>query len=648
MAELRGYPGEIALRRLLALRGRKPSRRDQGRIGGTQLDGAGMAAFLNTQGFLARRVRVKVEELEGLDAPTLLQAEDGTWWIYQGRTLAGLRLEHAAGPCEWSLTEFQAIFSGWAFELREAPLRTRSLWQAALGLLAGHRRSLLQIGVATLGIQLLALLSPQFTRLAMDRALPEGGRSLLAVVAFGMVLVALFQAWIGWLRQRTILFLEVRLEAGLGHDFIAHMLALPFPFLHSKRIGDLLQAHAGLDAARNLMTERLLGSFLDGLMALLFLAVMAASFPQPTGAVVLVSLAMAALVVVVGRAQANLQAREVEVQARERGYLVELLKGIGTVKAAGAETPGLIRWLGMLGEELRISLRRQRVGLWSEVGLDGIRQALTVVLLIWGGKLVLAGETKVGSLMAFVQMSNVYLGSVLGVAQAYLGLRNLRPQLAKTLEILEVDPTPAPPPTTRGLEGPVLLQDVWFRYGADQPWVLKGYDLRVEPGEKRWIHAPSGFGKSTLMRLLAGLYPPERGAVSLGGLDPAAAKQHMVYLPQFAQIYGGSILENLRLLSGGTTPHERLMEAAETTGLSRLVATLPMGYSTVLAQGGGNLSGGQRQLVALTAVMASDRKLILLDEAMANLDWVSRAWLHDSPWFRDKTVIYASHDAGLS
>ncbi len=118
------------------------------------------------------------------------------------------------------------------------------------------------------------------------------------------------------------------------------------------------------------------------------------------------------------------------------------------------------------------------------------------------------------------------------------------------------------------------------------------------------------------------------------------------YLPQFTQIYAGSILDNLRFLSGGGVDYDCLMEAAEATGLDDLVGALPMGYDTLLAQGGANLSGGQRQLVALTAVMASDRRLVLLDEAMANLDWVSRAWLHGSPWFRDKTVIYASHDAG--
>jgi ABC-type bacteriocin/lantibiotic exporter with double-glycine peptidase domain len=175
---------------------------------------------------------------------------------------------------------------------------------------------------------------------------------------------------------------------------------------------------------------------------------------------------------------------------------------------------------------------------------------------------------------------------------------------------------------------------------------LKGYSLRVELGERRWIHAPSGFGKSTLLRIIAGLYPPDQGLVSVGGLAPADAKSQLVYLPQFVQLYGGSILENLRLLSGGAN-HDRLMAAAETTGLGQLAQTLPMGYNTVLPQGGGSLSGGQRQLVALTAVMASDRKLLLLDEAMANLDWMSRDWLHQSDWFRDRTIIYASHEARL-
>jgi ABC-type bacteriocin/lantibiotic exporter with double-glycine peptidase domain len=118
----------------------------------------------------------------------------------------------------------------------------------------------------------------------------------------------------------------------------------------------------------------------------------------------------------------------------------------------------------------------------------------------------------------------------------------------------------------------------------------------------------------------------------------------MVYLPQFVRLFNASILENLRIFSGGA-PFGQLMTAAELTGLSQLVGDLPMGFDTLLAQGGENFSGGQRQLIAITAVLASAKPVLLLDEALANLDSLRQAGLVHSPLFKSKTILYTSHDA---
>jgi ABC-type multidrug transport system fused ATPase/permease subunit len=117
----------------------------------------------------------------------------------------------------------------------------------------------------------------------------------------------------------------------------------------------------------------------------------------------------------------------------------------------------------------------------------------------------------------------------------------------------------------------------------------------------------------------------------------------MIYLPQLLQLYGGSILENLRLFSGNA-PRDRLTEAAEASGLDRLIARWPLGLETIVPSGGVTMSGGERQLVAMTAVMASDRSLFLLDEALVSLDWITRASVEQNRWFEGKTVIFASHD----
>jgi ATP-binding cassette subfamily B protein len=360
--------------------------------------------------------------------------------------------------------------------------------------------------------------------------------------------------------------------------------------------------------------------------------------------VVAVALVMAGIAVFVGSAQARHQARELEAQARERGLLSELITGIGTIKAAGAEQQALQRWLQRFRAELGHTLRRQRLGLWSDVGLETLRQGMYVGLLIWGGSLILRGELLVGTLLAFVQLSSGFLGAVFGLVRVHLMVAVLRPQLAKTQQILDSAPEhrTARRAISRARSVPVVMEDVWFRHGPESPWIAKGYSRRFEAGAKEVITGASGFGKSTLLRMLAGLYVPEEGSISVGGTSPQAAASDILYLPQFVNLFSGSIVENLRLLSGGA-PVARLLEAAECTGLSALVATLPMSWETIVSPGGRSLSGGQRQLIALTAAIASDRKLLLLDEALSNLDPIRAAELRKILDGLPATIIEARH-----
>lgn len=626
MSDLHGLSAQEALSQLLKLRGQRDVRRDLR----DDISIDEMLRELDACAIDARLARIGWSDLKYLEPPALIQLRDRSWLLL--RSVADRdRIVETAGV--------EGVL-----QILPQPPEHRNIWTRTATLAMERPRVLVQIAIASLLLVLLALIPPLLTRAVIDRALPSGAVSMLRLIAIAIVTVTVFRAWTSWLRARAILYVKSRAEAIMETELLVHVLCLPFAWLSRKTTGQLLQGFAGLDAARGVVTDQALGAVLDGVTAVMYLVVMLAMMPAPTAGVIVVAIVSAALALIMGRLQAALQTKETEAQSKQRDFLVQLLTGIATFKATGSEAWGLRQWLDRLRHELSLRLRRQRINIGYEIGQAVIGQASNAMLLIWGTVLVFRGQSSVGTLLAFVQMASGFVSAVLGLTGTYLSIRLLKPRLAELREMLEVNPQPRlPQQRGRRLNGPIVLDDVWFRYSADTRWVLQDFNMEVRPGEKRWIRGPSGAGKSTILRLISGLYAPERGTIRIGGRDPLAATDLIIYLPQLLQLYGGSILENLRLFSANA-PRERLVEAAEASGLDRVIAKLPLGFDTVVPSGGLTLSGGERQLIAMTAVMASDRSLFLLDEALVSIDWITRATVEHNRWFDGKTVIYASHD----
>jgi ABC-type bacteriocin/lantibiotic exporter with double-glycine peptidase domain len=569
--------------------------------------------------------------------------KDASWVILEAWRGGRVEVEGAGGRQTLPIRALPVLATGRALDLAPSLPAGETLWARLKGLFLQQRRALLLALAATLALQALALATPAVTAVILDRALPDGATSLLWLVAAGMLLATLHQAWIGWIRDRLVLFVATRVEAAAERGFLEHVLRCPFPFLQGRTLGDLMQAFAGFTTARNLLPMKTVGVLFDGGLAFVYLAMMSAILPVPTLLIILVTFLLALATIGVGRVEAGLEAKQVEAQAREHGLLIELIAGITTLKGAGAEGRGLARWQRSYHKVLFLELTRERIHLWAGLGTGMLGQGLSIALLIWGGHCLLAGTLSVGKLFAFLQASSGFMGAVLGMTQVVLTLMILRPQLSKAQEILAQEPEPRTPRhSPSGAPFTVTMEKVWFRYSPSAPWVLQDYDLRVEAGGKLALEGPSGFGKTTVLRLLAGLHVPAKGIIRLNGRSPREERGNILYLPQFVQLFGGSILDNLRIFSCGAS-QEKLRESAERTGFGDLVAALPMGYQTLLPPGGRNLSGGQRQLLVLTGALASGRPLLLLDEALANLDARSAATIQglvsEGAW----TVVAVNH-----
>lgn len=639
---------ETAVRRLLGRLRLPISTRAENEPDGAEST-PGLLARLERHGVHGRLARIANEDLRQIDEPTLALLRDGRWLLITAIRHGRMVIEDSLGR-EHALT-FHAVsvaFAGLVFDRTPELPPGATVLSRISRLIWQHRRALYPVVALIVLAQGLSLLGPQLTRILVDDALPHNSTQLLYGILAGMVLIALLRSAAGWLEQCIVQLLQTRLDASLERGLLAHILRLPYRFLEGKSVGQLIQGFMGITRARSALTVDALSVALGGITGLCLLVAMFLMMPVQTLLVASVGVASAVLATLFGSRQQRLQRQIVDVSVSERESALEIFGRITTLKAAGAAGRAVDRWLVLLQRSRALIRRSERLTLGCQVAIDLLGQLQLQMLWIWGGLRVLAGSLQLGELIAFTAMAGLFHAAVGRIARSIVKLRELQPHLVETQSILAQQPVmSASRRAARRSQPGIEIRDLWFRYGEDRPWVFAGLNLVIAPGEIHYLRGASGFGKTSLMKLVAGLYEPCKGQILIGGRPPQAARDDMIFVPQHVRTFNASVRENLVLFSAGA-PLAHLMRTAELTGLAKHVQDLPMGYETLLAHGGGNFSGGQRQLIVLTAALASDKPVLLLDEATANLDAASARRLVASPLFEGRTVLHAGHDSQLT
>jgi ATP-binding cassette subfamily C protein LapB len=318
-------------------------------------------------------------------------------------------------------------------------------------------------------------------------------------------------------------------------------------------------------------------------------------------------------------------------QADLHGLLVEAVEGIEDIKATGAQGRFLHHYEQSSAAAVHTQLRSRRLtNLATNLSMLS-QQVVTLVMLVWGVYLIESKDVTGGALMGAVMFGMraiAPLTSIVMLATRYQGARAAFVALDKVM----AKPTDREPGrqyiALRNLSGRIALADVSFSYpasgGQESPRALKSVSLRFEPGERIAILGRIGSGKSTILRILAGIYQPSEGMVDVDGLDlrqldPSDFRARVAYVPQDSRLFNGTLRENVLLGRPGANP-SRLAAVAKLTGLARVAENHPMGWDLPVGESGSLLSGGQRQLVALTRSLITDPKILLMDEPTSSMD----------------------------
>jgi ATP-binding cassette subfamily B protein RaxB len=583
--------------------------------------------------FNSRALRAELDELGQLQLPCILH-----WDLNHFVVLVSVRRgeavihDPARGQRRLKMDELSRHFTGVALELQPAPgfvaatERQRVTLRQLLGPVSGLKRSLAQILVLALALEVFVLLSPFFMQWVVDGVIVSADRDLLVTLGVGFTLLVLVQTATAAARSWAVLVLSATLNLQWLVNVFAHLMRLPVGWFEKRHAGDIWSRFGSVQQIQKTLTTSFIEAILDGALVLLTLAMMLLYSAKLT----LVALAAVATYALLRwaffRPLREASEEALVFEANQASHFLESLRGMLAIKLFNAQADRQSRFSSLVVDTMNAGIAIRKLELLFAV-LHRLLFGLERVAVVWiGALLVMDRHLTVGMLFAFFAYKETFATRVSGLIDKAVELRMLRLQGERLADIVltapEVD-TGVPRPGEHGAAD-IELRNVSFRYADGEPDVLRGVSLKIEAGESVAIVGPSGCGKTTLLKLMLGLHEPDSGEVLAGGQPLArvgqrAWRDNMGVVMQDEPLFSGSIADNISFFSA--EPDTAWLEqCARVAAVHEEIEAMPMGYNTLIGDMGAALSGGQKQRILLARALYKRPRILLLDEATSSLD----------------------------
>ncbi|MEN9657601.1 MAG: hypothetical protein RL571_1066 [Pseudomonadota bacterium] len=607
----------------------------------------------------AKAVDTHFDRLDRTPLPAMAQRLDGSWVILAkvdaNSDPAVLFHDPQSGrPQSCSQQEWQALWSGrlilFTSRASLAGDLARFDFSWFIPAVVKYRKLLGEVLLVSFFLQLLALATPLFFQVVMDKVLVHHGVTTLDVIAIGLLVISLFEVGMTGLRTYVFSHTTNRIDVELGAKLFRHLLALPLAYFQARRVGDSVARVRELENIRNFLTGQALTSVLDLFFSVVFLAVMA-YYSWWLTLIVLISLpcyiGLSVLITPILKARLD---EKFSRGAENQSFLVEMVSGIETVKSMAVEPQVTRRWDQQLAAYVSAGFKVANLANIGSQGVNLIQKIVTVATMWMGAKLVIEGKLTVGQLIAFNMLAGRVASPVMRLAQLWQDFQQVGISMQRLGDILntrsEINQSRAQLPA---IIGQIEFDQVHFRYRADGPEILRGINLSIKAGEVIGIVGRSGSGKSTLTKLLQRLYVPERGRVLIDGIDlgladPAWLRRQIGVVLQENLLFNRSIRDNIALVDPGMGM-DRVIHAAKLAGAHDFIVELPEGYDTVVGEHGSGLSGGQKQRVAIARALVSNPRILIFDEATSALDYESERIIQNNmkAICQGRTVLIIAH-----
>lgn len=626
---------------------------------GISRDGSKASNILNaarSYGLQAKGFKVDLDGLQQLQCPYIVFWNFNHFLVVEGFRQQRVYLnDPATGSRSVSIAEFSEAFTGVVLVFEPSPTFQKGGHKPSIALALWDRLrhsigSLIYAVLVGFLLVLPGLAMPTFSQVFIDQVLIQGRDDWLRPLIFGMLFTAILTGLLTRLQLQLLRRMQIKLAMSMSSRFLWHILHLPVSFYDQRFAGEISSRIQLNDRLAGLLSGQLATTVISAGMVVFYAIVML----QYDLILTLIGIAFVVINLLmlqwVGRQRADNNVRLMQEQGKVSGVAIAGLQSMETLKASGLESDFFARWAGHYAKA--INVRQEMSSLNQRLGtLPAFLSGVTSMLLLAvGGLRVMDGALSIGMLVAFQSLMQQFMQPVNQLISLGGDLQELEGNLNRLDDVLR---NPTDPITTKQnlspsqpkLQGYLELRNITFGYNRTAPPLIENFNLSLKPGQRVALVGGSGSGKSTIAKLVAGLYQPWSGEIFFDeqvNLPRSVLANSIAMVEQDILLFEGTVRDNLTLWDT-TIPDRNLIQACRDAAIHDVILSLPGGYNADLLEGATNLSGGQRQRLEIARALVNNPSIVIMDEATSALDTETEKIIDYNLRLRGCTCLIVAH-----
>lgn len=613
-------------------------------------------------GFEAKGYRKEPRDLREMHLPAIIHWNFNHFVVLEGFDKDKVYInDPGSGPKVVTEEEFDLSFTGVILAFRPGPDfkpsgQKSSFIVSLKNWVQGSQTALVYLVIVGLLMVIPGLIIPTFSKIFIDNILLGGKSDWLKPLLWVMGAVVILQATLTWLQQHYLLRMETKIALTNAGKFFWHIFRLPVLFFQQRSAGDIANRMRSNDQVAAFLSRELAETAIGMLTLVFYLIVML----QYSFYLTLISLLLGGISIVYLVYSSNkietMNKKLLQDAGKVRGFSISGLYIIETLKATGSESDFFAKWSGYHAKQINA---QQKLGQTTQILFhlpNFLREFADVVILFVGGLIIINGNLTIGSLIAFQGLLASFMNPVNSLTQMGMRIKQVQGDINRLEDVFKykVDENVSREITVdneedkyKKLEGYLEIKDLTFGYNPWDPPLIENFNLTLRPGARVALVGGSGSGKSTVARLITGIYQPWSGEVLLDGVTKDKLPRDVItnslaVVDQDINMFDGTIRENLTMWDN-TIPETGIIRAAKDACIHDVITTRDKGYEHKVREGGANFSGGQRQRFEIARALTGNPSILILDEATSALDVQTEKTVDENIRRRGCTCVIVAH-----